>query len=252
MSAEAKELWEKYAAQKSPEVKEELILHYVPLVRKIANKTIHNLPGNYSREDLYTYGVFGLIEAVDRFDPYLGYPFETFAIKRIKGAIIDGIRKEDWIPWGIRKKARLVEQAYHKLESVLQRSATDEEVARELNISLEEYNNWLKNIRFVSVVSLDEPLLDSESGLLIDCVPNDLSPNPVQLSEEKEIKKILAKAVEELPEKEKLVISLFYYHDLSNKEIAQVMEISDSRVSQLHTKAVFRLRGKLARMKKAF
>jgi len=249
MTGEPHELWKAYIVSKSPESKEQLVLHYISLVERIAGKVSCSLPEHLAKDDLIGYGVFGLLEAVDRYDPERGIPFQYFAVKRIKGAIIDGIRKEDWVPVTVRKRARLLEQAYKKLEEELQRNATDEEVAAELNISVDELLKWLNNIQYVSIISLDEPLVENETGMLRDNVADVLSPNPVHLIEENELKKILSKAVSELPEKEKLVVGLYYYHDLSNREIARVLEISDSRVSQLHTKAIFRLRGKLSRIK---
>lgn len=250
MKSEPYELWLNYVNEKSPALKEQLILHYVTLVQKIANKVSYYLPSHLTKEDLFSYGIFGLLEAIDRYDPKQGIPFPVCAGKRIKGAIIDGVRKEDWIPVNIRRQARLLEQAYQKLEMKLARNASDEEVAAELNITPEEMERWLKNTHLFTIISLDEPVTEGQEISLKDNVTDNVSPNPVQIAENNEIKMILAKAVEELPEKEKLVISLFYYHDLNNKEIARVLELSDARVSQIHTKAIFRLRGKLSRMKK--
>lgn len=250
MTVVVEELWKIYINEKSPEIKEKLVLNYISLVNKMANKVASYLPMHILKEDLYSYGVFGLLEAIERYNPELGITFEGFCRKRIKGAIIDGIRKEDWVPVGIRKKAKLIEQAYLKLETRLNRNATDEEVAIELNISLNELYQWLHSIQFISILSLDEPITNTEDVLLKDSIADEQSPNPTYILEEAEIKIILSKAVEELPEKEKTVISLYYYHDLTNRQIAQVMNLSDSRVSQLHTKAIFRLRGKLARQKK--
>lgn len=230
--------------------REQQVLLHLRLVHKIANKIYASLPSHVVRDDLYGYGVFGLIEAADRFNAEHGVPFAAYAGKRIRGAIIDGIRKEDWVPVSVRKKAKMVENAYARLENELGRSATDEEMAGELKIGKTEFLQWLEQIQVVTVFSLDEPITDDEEILLKDSVQDQKSPNPLSTLEEKETKKLLLKAVGELPEKEKTVISLFYYEDLSNKEIARVMELSDSRISQLHTKAIFRLRGKMARMKK--
>ena len=243
-------LWQEYILKKDAAIKEKLIVHYISLVQKIAHKMAYTLPTHMDKEDLYSHGIFGLLEAIDRYNPQLGTPFTAFAVKRIKGAIIDGIRKEDWLPVSVRKKAKLLEQAYQKLEVKLGRNATDEEIAAELQIKTEELSEWLKTVQFVMVFSLDESLSEEDEYSLKDRLVNPESPNPVVITEEKEVKNILAKSLEELPEKEKLVISLFYYHDLSNKEIAEVLELSESRISQLHTKAIFRMRGKLSRLKK--
>lgn len=247
---ELNELWENFLTQKKPEIKEKLILHYIPLVQKIANKMAYYLPNHIGSDDLYGYGVFGLFEAIDRFNPEYGCSFNSFAALRIKGSIMDGMRKEDWVPASIRKKAKLIEKAYQKLEMGLGRNANDEEIAAELGLTPAELSQWLSNIQFVTILSLEEPLTGEEDLVLRDSIPNKESPDPLQLSEKSELKALLAKAVGELPEKERMVISLFYYNDLANKEIAKVMELSDSRVSQLHTKAIFRLRGKLSRVKK--
>ena len=251
MKSEPYELWLNYLNEKSPALKEQLILHYITLVQKISKKISYCLPSHIAKEDLFSYGIFGLLEAIDRYDPKMGTPFSFFAGKRIRGAIIDGLRKEDWIPANIRRQARLLEEAYQKLEIRFARNASDEEVAAELSITLEELERWLKNTYIFSILSLDEPVAEGQEITLKDNVADNGSFNPVEIAENKEIKKILAKAVEELPEKERLVISLFYYHDLNNKEIARVLELSDARVSQIHAKAIFRLRGKLSRMKKA-
>ncbi len=247
-----KKIWKEYRKTKSPELQEKLVLEYLTLVQKVVLKMASFLPPHISRDDLYGYGILGLLEAVERYDVDLGIPFPAYAQKRIKGAIIDALRKEDWVPTSLRKKAKIVEEAYFTLESELGRSATDEEIAGYLHISLPELGEWLKEIQFISIISLEEPLTEGETSSYAEQLTDKNSPNPETVSEEKEIKEILARAVGELPEKERTVISLFYYNYLSNKEIAQVMNLSDSRISQLHTKAIFRLRGKLSRQKKDF
>lgn len=250
MSVEPYELWKKYKSTRNPEIKEEIILHYINLVQKAAAKAAAYLPTHVSKEDLQSHGIFGLLEAIDRYDHEQGVPFSIFAIKRIKGSIIDALRREDWVPSSIRKKMRLVEQAYQKLEAELGRSANDHEVAAELGISLADFYDWLKNIQFISILSLEDTFSVGEDGLIGLQIADEKSPDPQNILEKNTIQEIITKAVKELPEKEKTVISLFYYNDLSNKEVARVMELSDSRVSQLHTKAIFRLRGKLSRILK--
>ncbi|MDD2401298.1 MAG: FliA/WhiG family RNA polymerase sigma factor [Clostridia bacterium] len=247
---ELQQLWDEYILNKTSSSKEAIIKYYIFIVKKIANKMAFALPRNIAIDDLYSYGVFGLLDAIERYNPEIGVSFEIFARKRIKGSIIDWLRKEDWIPISLRRKAKLVEQAYKKLELELERSATDEEVATELNIHIDEFSKWLVDIQFITLLSLDETFHDQDETLLKDNIPNINSPNPLSIVEENEIKQILTKTVQELSKNEKLVIYLFYYQELSNKEIAHVMELSESRISQLHTKAVFRMRGKLARYKK--
>ncbi|MDD2211452.1 MAG: FliA/WhiG family RNA polymerase sigma factor [Clostridia bacterium] len=243
-------LWKEYLLNKAPAVKEDLIVHYIPLVQKIVKKMVCVLPAYMQQDDLFSYGILGLLEAIDRYNPNLGIPFAGFAVKRIKGAIIDGIRREDWFPVTVRKRAGQVEQAYQKIELQVGRNATDEEIASELGISLEELSKWLKTLQYITILSLDESFSEEQEVCLMDSLFNSESPNPLQITVEKEIKAILAKAIAGLPEKEKVVISLYYFHDLSNKEISQILELSPSRISQLHTKAIFRLRGKLSLYKK--
>ncbi len=244
------ELWGKYVEDRNSESKEKLIIHYAVLVKKIANKISHYLPEHFSKEDLNSYGVFGLIDAIERFNPALGIKFVSFASKRIRGAMIDGIRKEDWVPVNVRKKAREIEQAYQKLEMLCEGNISDEEIAKELNITLPELSRWFNSIQYVNVLSLHEPINEEGASVLADNVQDKISPNPEELIEKKEIIAVLTKAIDELPEKEKKVVSLYYYNDRSNKEIAEILELSDSRISQLHTKAILRLRGKLSRIKK--
>ena len=244
------ENWKIYMSSNSPEIKEQLVLQHINLVQKIANKVATYLPSHISRDDLNSNGIFGLLEAADRYNVELGIPFPAYAAKRIRGAIIDAMRREDWVPTALRRKAKLIEEAYSILENELGRNASDEEVAEHLKITLTDLDQWLKNIQFISIISLDEPLIEGDDGVYAEQITDLSSPNPVVISENNELKKILAKAVSSLPEKEKTVVSLFYYNDLSNKEIAQVMNLSESRISQLHTKAIFRLRGKLSRQKR--
>lgn len=247
---ENKELWRKYRNCNSQELKEQIVIEYLPMVKKVANKVAAYLPPHISRDDLNSNGVFGLLEAVERYNAELGIPFSAYAGKRIKGSIIDAMRREDWIPLTLRNKAKQIEEAYYNLENQQRRSAEDEEVAEYLQITLEELNIWLKEIQFISIISLDEPLFEGDNVSHGEYIIDRNSPNPEIISEINELKILLAKAVNDLPEKEKMVVSLFYYNDLANKEIAKVMELSDSRISQLHTKAIFRLRGKLSRQKR--
>lgn len=243
---DSRNLWKEFSLKKDPAVKEKLIIYYIYLVQKIAKKTANSLPTYIDQDDLFSYGIFGLLEAIDRYNPDFGIPFASFAVKRIKGSIIDGIRKEDRIPVSLRKRAKQVELAYQKVEMQLGRNATDEEIASELGIDLQELLNWLKTMQYITILSLDESLSEEQDLTLKESIDNPESPNPLQITIENEIKDTLTKAVQGLPEKEKYVISLYYFHDLSNKEIAKVLEVSPSRVSQLHTKAIFRLRGKLS------
>jgi RNA polymerase sigma factor for flagellar operon FliA len=249
MATESNDLWKRFLKDGSLESRDALIIAYIPLVQKISNQMAGHFPAHISKDDLYGYGIFGLLESIDRYDPDLGAPFSSFAGKRIRGAMIDGLRKEDWIPTALRKKAKQIENAFRAVEMERGRTAEDYEVAESLGMSEEEFQSWLSKIQFVHLMSLDEPLPGDEELYVRDNLRDPNSPDPLENMENEEIKTVLIQAVEELPEKEKLVVGLYYYEELSNKEIAQVMELSESRISQLHTKAIFRLRGRLNRYK---
>lgn len=248
---EQQELWQAYYLNKDPLLKEKLIIYYIVLVQKIAGKMFASLPAHIDHDDLYSYGIFGLLEAVERYNPNLGVPFAGFAVKRIRGSIIDGLRKEDWLPVSVRQKAKQVEQAYERLERQLGRSATDEEIALELGLSLPEWLEWLQTLQSITVLSLEQSFSEEQNFTLKEQLFNSSSPNPLQKAMAEETKHLLKEVIARLPEKERLVISLYYYYDLANKEIAEVLQLSPSRISQLHTKAIFRLRGQLAQLKKS-
>lgn len=186
MAEEPDKLWKDFIDQRRLEVKEELILHYISLVQKIAHKISYQLPSHYSKDDLFSYGIFGLIEAVERYNPALGIPFKNYAAKRIKGSIVDGIRKEDWVPVTTRKKAKLIEQAYQKLENEQGKNISDEAVATELNISVEEFRGWLNNIQYISIISLDEPIAEDENSLIKDIITDQYTQNPAVSIEEQD------------------------------------------------------------------
>ncbi|MDR1204380.1 MAG: FliA/WhiG family RNA polymerase sigma factor [Peptococcaceae bacterium] len=244
---EIHELWEKFLKEGDIPSKEALILEYIPLVQKLSNQMAGHFPAHIAKDDLYGYGIFGLLESIDRYNPSLGVPFSFFAGKRIKGAMIDGLRKEDWIPTALRKRAKQIENAFRDVEMASGGAAEDSQVAEALDMSEDELQSWLSKMQFLHLLSLDEPLPGDEELYVKDNLKDPKSPDPIDKIQDDEIKSLLADAIENLPEKERLIVSLFYYEDLSNKEIAQVMELSESRISQLHSKAVFRLRNKLNR-----
>jgi RNA polymerase sigma factor for flagellar operon FliA len=246
-ATELQGLWEKFLKEGDLLSKEALIIEYIPLVQKISNQMAGHFPAHIAKDDLYGYGIFGLLESIDRYDPDLGVPFSFFAGKRIKGAMIDGLRKEDWIPTALRKRAKQIENAFRTVEMESGGAAEDHQVAAALDMSEEELHSWLSKMQFLHLLSLDEPLPGDEELYIKDNLRDPKSPDPVDKVQDDEIKSLLADAIEDLPEKEKLIVSLFYFEDLSNKEIAHVMELSESRISQLHSKAVFRLRNKLNR-----
>jgi RNA polymerase sigma factor for flagellar operon FliA len=247
------ELWREYKATKQERLRERLILHYSPLVKYVAGRVGVGLPPNIEQADLVSYGIFGLIDAIEKFDLERAIKFETYAISRIKGAIIDELRSIDWIPRSVRYKAREVEKAYAALEAKLHRSPTEVEVAEELGIKLEDLHTIFSQVSFVNVVALDELLTaGGEKGdklSLVDTLEDTKAEDPVAAFETEETKYLLAKAINTLPEREKIVVTLYYYEGLTLAEIGQVLGVTESRICQMHTKAVLQLRGKLADQK---
>ena len=244
------ELWRDYKTTKQDRLRERLILHYSPLVKYVAGRVGVGLPPNIEQADLVSYGIFGLMDAIEKFDLERAIKFETYAISRIKGAIIDELRAIDWIPRSVRYKAREVEKAYAALEARLHRTPTEAEVAGELEISLDDLHTIFTQVSFVNVVALDELLSSGgERGdklSLVDTLQDTKADDPVGVFETEETKFLLARAISTLPEREKIVVTLYYYEGLTLAEIGQVLGVTESRISQMHTKAVLQLRGKLA------
>ncbi len=244
------ELWKQYKETGEERLRERLILHYSPLVKYVAGRVGVGLPPNIEQADLVSYGIFGLIDAIQKFDIERAIKFETYAISRIKGAIIDELRSIDWIPRSVRYKAREVEKAYAALEAKLHRTPTEAEVASELGIALEDLHTVFSQVSFVNVVALDELLTaGGEKGdklALVDTLEDTKAEDPVAAFETEETKYLLAKAINTLPEREKIVVTLYYYEGLTLAEIGQVLGVTESRICQMHTKAVLQLRGKLA------
>jgi len=230
------EIWIQYTKTHSTALKEMLTEYYVDLVRLVAGRLGIYLNQYIDIDDLVGYGILGLIDAIDKFDPTKNVKFETYASLRIRGAILDAIRKLDWIPRTLRKKQKDLDKAHVELEMKLGRLPLGQEVADNLNISLEEYNNLLKEVNVSTLVSIDENVYHFES------IRDYNAQIPDHYVEENEIKATLTEVIDELPEREKKVIILYYYEELTLKEISRVLEVSESRVSQLHTKAVSRLR----------
>jgi RNA polymerase sigma factor for flagellar operon FliA len=243
-------LWKEFKAHGDGDVRERLILHYAPLVKYVAGRVGVGLPPNIEQADLVSYGIFGLIDAIEKFDITRAIKFETYAISRIKGAIIDELRSIDWIPRSIRSKAREVERAYAALEARLHRTPSEPEVAAELGIKLEDLHAIFGQVSFVNVVALDELLnVGGEKGdkvSLVDTLEDTKAEDPVRVFESQETKHLLARAINLLPEREKIVVTLYYYEGLTLAEIGQVLGVTESRICQMHTKAVMQLRGKLA------
>ncbi len=239
-------LWSDYAQGKSTEIREKLILEYAPLVKVVAGRLSMYLGYNVEYEDLVSYGIFGLIDAIDKFDSGKEVKFETYASLRIRGAILDQIRKMDWIPRTIRQKQKKIDAAMKEVEIEEGRNATDEEIAAKLGITADELLDWQGQMKVTNLVSLNEYL---ENGSEI---PNQKTSSkhydePEEVIEQAELKKMLMEALELLTEKEKKVILLYYYEDLTLREISNILEVSESRISQLHTRGLQKMKGKLGR-----
>jgi RNA polymerase sigma factor for flagellar operon FliA len=247
------ELWREFKKTGATDLRERLILHYSPLVKYVAGRVGVGLPPNIEQADLVSYGIFGLIDAINKFDIERAIKFETYAISRIKGAIIDELRAIDWIPRSVRYKAREVEKAYAALEARLHRTPNEAEVADELGIPLEDLHQIFSQVSFVNVIALDELLnVGGERGdklSLVDTLEDTKAEDPVAAFETEETKYLLARAINTLPEREKIVVTLYYYEGLTLAEIGQVLGVTESRICQMHTKAVLQLRGKLADQK---
>ncbi len=241
-------LWSRYKETADSKARDALILNYSPLVKYVAGRLASSLPQTVDTADLISYGIFGLIDAIEKYDPSRAIKFETYAIARIKGAIIDELRAMDWVPRSVRSRAREIENAYISLENELKRVPNDQEVADRIGVSTKEYADILTRLSYTSVVSFEELWVggDREDGQnAIGTIRDDSADDPVAMFESTEIKEILATAIERLPEREKTVIALYYYEGLTLKEIGQILGVTESRVSQLHTKAVLRLRARL-------
>ena len=241
-----KKLWTEYDKSRTPELREKIILEYAPLVKLVAGRLSMYLGYNVEYDDLVSYGIFGLIDAIDKYDYAKEVKFETYASLRIRGAILDQIRKMDWIPRTIRQKQKRIDAVCKDIETRLGRSATDEEIASELGISDDEYLEWQSQMKITNVVSLNEYM---EQGAEVPAEGNQFTTarfdSPEENIEKEELKKVLEESLEQLTEKEKKVILLYYYEDLTLKEISNVLEVSESRISQLHTRELQKMKTKM-------
>lgn len=241
-----KKLLEEYAKVKTPELREKIILEYAPLVKVVAGRLSMYLGYNVEYEDLVSYGIFGLIDAIDKFDCFKEVKFETYASLRIRGAILDQIRKMDWIPRTIRQKQKKIDAVIKEIELSTGHGATDEEIAAGLGISGEEYVEWQSQMKVTGLVSLNE-YMEQGSEIPQDYNRHTTSrfESPEENIEKQELVKVLGDALELLTEKERKVITLYYYEDLTLKEISNVLEVSESRISQLHTRALQKMKKKM-------
>lgn len=241
--AERSKLWDRYHKTKSPELREKLILEYANVVNLVAGRLSVYLGYTVEYDDLVGYGIFGLIDAIDKYDMTKNVKFETYASLRIRGSILDQIRKMDWIPRTLRQKQKRMDAAVVKLESELGRTATQQEIADELNISIEEYENWKSEAEFTNLISLDDYLEQGSEGRMETFGAKFQQPeNAVQ---KQELKEMLVEALKTLTEKEQKVITFYYYEELTLKEISQILSVSESRISQLHTKALQKIKTQL-------
>jgi len=241
-------LWEQYEATKDVSIKDQLIMEYAPLVKYVAGRLNIYLGQSVEYEDLVSYGVFGLIDAIEKFDLKKGVKFETYASLRIRGSIIDNIRKLDWVPRSLRQKNKEIEKTIMELETELGRTATDEELAQKMNISIEELHEIYKKTNLISLISLDE-YIEQNNDYNISSEKSPATEQPESYIEKQELKRILKESIEKLPEREQKILFLYYFEELTLKEISSIMGVSESRISQLHTKAITRLKTKLGKYK---
>jgi RNA polymerase sigma factor for flagellar operon FliA len=242
-------LWREYRANGNPAIRDRLIVTYAPLVKYVAGRLGSGLPAHVDDEDLVSYGLLGLIGAIERYDPERDVKFETYAIARIRGAIIDELRALDWVPRSVRSRARDIERAIAELEAKLARVPTDEEIAGKLGLTTEELDESLSEIGRSSIAALDELwTISGSSGdqvALIDTIEDPDAPDPQGSLSQTELREAIADSIARLPEREKLVVTLYYYEELTLREIGEVLGVTESRVSQLHTKAILRLKARL-------
>jgi len=244
--------WQEFKQEGNPEAREKLILAYVHLVKYVAGRVAIGLPPNVEFDDLVSYGIIGLVDSIAKFDPERGVKFETYAISRIRGAMIDGLRSVDWVPRSVRRKAKELDMTIARLEGRLGRSPTDEEICEELGLDMDDYCSLLMEVSCTTLTSLDDLWSDqtSDSGVgirYLDLVEGKKENEPEQIVELAETKRLLATAIDALPERERLIIALYYYEGLTLREIGEILDISESRVCQIHSKVIACLRAKLNR-----
>jgi len=253
MNIDKKALWIEYKEKNLSAAREELIVQYAHLVKYVAGRLAITLSSVVEVDELISYGVEGLIDAIEKFDHQRNIKFETYAITRIRGSMIDGLRSMDWVPVSVRQKGKELEKTFARLETALGRSATDAEAAAAMGLNLRDYNNLLKDVSCSSMISLDDFIpgenMAERKKRIVDVLEDHNAADALKLVGDKETKDLLVASIGKLPEKEKKVIYLYYYEGLTLKEIGAVLELSESRISQLHTKAILRMRGSLSKKK---
>ncbi|MDX1510850.1 MAG: RNA polymerase sigma factor WhiG [Nitriliruptorales bacterium] len=247
MESDVQQVWESYRETADPAIRERLILEYAPLVKYVAGRVGVGMPSHVDHADLVSYGIFGLMDAIEKFDLDAGVKFETYAVRRIRGAIIDELRGIDWVPRSVRSKARKIERALSTLESDLGREPSDEELADSLDITTEELETWLEQVSYTNIAALDEALDvgQGEHVAIVDTLQDTSSPSPQQSLDDAEMKRLLRDAIDRLNEREQQVLALYYFEGMTLGQVGEILGVTESRVCQIHTKAVLRLRTKL-------
>ena len=248
MKKQIEPLWQRYYTNKDQEVRNSLMERYLGVVHYVVNKLFKSIPNHVERDDLVNIGVIGLGEALDRYNPFFGIKFETYAIPRVRGAIIDELRKQDWIPRSLRSKYNMMKKAVEDLEQEYRGDVPAEEVAQHLGITESEYQYWQSQVTKTNVVSLDKPNHNFDEHNLYDIVEDGSSTNALKNIEEDEMKKILVKIIKKLPEKTRLAITLYYYEKLTFKEIGKILNVSESRISQIHSETMVKLKKEMNKM----
>ena len=241
-------LWETYAKNRDQAAKEKLIVHYSPMIKYVVGRMNIYVGNALDFDDLISYGVFGLIDAIDKFDYHKGVKFETYASLRIRGAVLDGLRQLDWVPRTARQKNRQLEEVYAQLESELGREPTSEDLAAKLGLTPDEVDEEIKKSALLSLISFDDYLETNHESAKKE-LSGDAADLPESIYDQKELREILAAAIENLTEKERMVVTLYYFEELTLKEISQIMSVSESRVSQIHSKAMLKMRTRLGKYK---
>lgn len=247
-STDIDRLWRTYVRRRDQRSRDRLIVHYAPLVRFVASRVASGLPQSVEHGELVSAGMFGLIDAITKFEPERGFKFETYAMARIKGAILDELRAIDWVPRSVRSKARQLERAHQRLEAELHRTPTDEELADALGIELSDLHDLTRQVSMAGLIALDEVMGGGESGeaaTLGDLLPSRTA-GPTEVIEWQELRHRIAGEIDRLPDREKLVLTLYYYEGMTLAEIGRVLEVTESRICQIHTKAVVHLKALLA------